>query len=53
MHSSTRFAKKEEPKGEEEARWLCTFNDLVTLLLTFFVLLFTMGSIDLKKMKTF
>ena len=26
--------------------WLTTFNDLVTLLMVFFVLLFTMGSVD-------
>ncbi len=33
--------------------WLTTFNDLVTLLMVFFVLLFTMGSIDTQKMKDF
>jgi len=32
---------------------LTTFNDLVTLLMVFFVLLFTMGSIDNKMMKEF
>jgi chemotaxis protein MotB len=26
--------------------WLCTFNDMMTLLLVFFVLLFSMGTID-------
>ena len=33
--------------------WLTTFNDLVTLLMVFFVLLFTMSSIDTKALKQF
>lgn len=33
--------------------WLTTFNDLVTLLMVFFVLLFTMGSVDAKKLDEF
>jgi len=33
--------------------WLTTFNDLVTLLMVFFVLLFTMGSVDTKPMAEF
>lgn len=36
--------KKEEPKGNPS--WLVTFSDLVTLLLTFFVLLLSMSSMD-------
>jgi chemotaxis protein MotB len=35
------------------AGWLTTFNDLVTLLMVFFVLLFTMGSTDKTMMKEF
>jgi len=35
------------------AGWLTTFNDLVTLLMVFFVLLFTMGSMDKNLMKEF
>lgn len=31
--------------------WLCTFNDLMTLLMVFFVMLFTMSSLDVKKLK--
>lgn len=33
--------------------WLTTFNDLVTLLMVFFVLLFSMGTIDVKRYKHF
>ena len=44
------------PKREEAGgatRWLTTFNDLVTLLMVFFVLLFTMASTDVAKLKQF
>jgi len=33
--------------------WLTTFNDLVTLLMVFFVLLFAMGSMDKQRMEEF
>ncbi len=33
--------------------WLTTFNDMVTLLMVFFVLLFSMGSLDVKRFKNF
>lgn len=33
--------------------WLTTFNDMMTLIMVFFVLLFTMGSMDVKKVKRF
>ena len=33
--------------------WLTTFNDLVTLLMVFFVLLFAMGSMDKQRIKEF
>ena len=33
--------------------WLTTFNDMVTLLMVFFVLLFAMGTIDVGKIKNF
>ena len=39
--------KKKEPEGGGgSAEWLGTFNDLVTLLMVFFVLIFSMGSGD-------
>jgi chemotaxis protein MotB len=41
--------KKKQPEGGGGSDWLCTFNDLVTLLMVFFVLIFTMGSGDSKK----
>ena len=47
------MAKKKviiEPPDESPA-WLCTFNDLMTLLLTFFVLILSMSSMDDKKVK--
>lgn len=49
---TSKFSKKQSEDGNT-AKWLTTFNDLMTLLLTFFVLLFTMSSLDFKKMKTF
>jgi chemotaxis protein MotB len=42
-----------EDEGDKRAGWLTTFNDLVTLLMVFFVLLFTMSTIDTKKMQDF
>lgn len=42
------MAKKprEEPSGDS---WMNTYSDLVTLLMTFFVLLFSMSSVDAEK----
>ena len=39
--------------GDDGPGWLTTFNDLVTLLMVFFVLLFTMGSVDTQAMAEF
>jgi len=36
---------------EDTAKWLCTFNDLMTLLLTFFVLILSMSSLNAAKLK--
>ena len=33
--------------------WLTTFNDMITLLMVFFVLLFSMGSLDVERFKHF
>jgi len=40
-------------EGSNTAGWLTTFNDLVTLLMVFFVLLFTMSTVDSRKMQDF
>jgi len=40
-------------EGGNSAGWLTTFNDLVTLLMVFFVLLFAMSSVDAKKIQDF
>ena len=45
-----RKKKQEEPQGE--AGWMATFADLSTLLLTFFVLLLSMSSLDEQTIKT-
>jgi chemotaxis protein MotB len=43
----TRDKKKAKGKGSGDS-WLVTFSDLVTLLLTFFVLLLSMSTLDIK-----
>ncbi|MGD9172698.1 MAG: flagellar motor protein MotB [Desulfobacterales bacterium] len=48
-----RRKNKSGDEGSNSTGWLTTFNDLVTLLMVFFVLLFTMSSVDAKKMKDF
>jgi len=47
--------RSKNSKAEEvnSASWLTTFNDLVTLLMVFFVLMFSLSSIDVKKMSDF
>jgi len=42
-----------ENEGSNSQGWLTTFNDLVTLLMVFFVMLFTMSTIDTRKMQDF
>ena len=44
---SRRRRKKESSSGSGE--WLTTFSDLMSLLLTFFILLFSMSSVDSEK----
>ncbi len=41
--------KKEEGGGGGSPAWMATFSDLMNLLLCFFVLLFSMSSVDAKK----
>ena len=51
------MSKKKMPisseSGSNTAGWLTTFNDLVTLLMVFFVLLFTMGSVNTQALYEF
>jgi chemotaxis protein MotB len=48
-----RLRRNPDNAGERSSGWLTTFNDLVTLLMVFFVLLFTMSTIDTRKMQDF
>lgn len=41
--------KKEEAEKENSERWLVTYSDLITLLLIFFVVLYSMSSVSAKK----
>lgn len=45
------FRKKENGSGGSPG-WLTTFSDLMSLLLTFFILLYSMSTIDLEKFKS-
>lgn len=45
------MAKKEEPeKAPNHERWLLTYADMITLLLTFFIVLYALSMVDAKKM---
>ncbi len=43
--------KKEEEQSSGAPAWMATYGDMVTLLLCFFVLLFSMSSVDVAKFK--
>lgn len=47
MHASRR--RRFRGDEEEESLWMMTYSDLVTLLLCFFVMLFTFSSMDVQK----
>lgn len=49
MKKSMRTWRNKNENNMESADWMTTYSDLVTLLLCFFVLLFSMSSIDAKK----
>ena len=48
-----RLRRNPENQDAKRSGWLTTFNDLVTLLMVFFVLLFTMSTVDTRKMQDF
>ncbi len=43
---------KSEPKPVDRNAWMATFSDLITLMLTFFVLLLTMSTIDTSRLRS-
>lgn len=47
------FFRQPADRPADGNRWLTTFNDMITLLMVFFVLLFSMGSLDVKRFKHF
>lgn len=51
MGNNIFVSMNENPK--HTAGWLTTFNDLTTLLMVFFVLIFSMSTIDAKRLKEF
>ncbi|MBR5510435.1 MAG: flagellar motor protein MotB, partial [Lachnospiraceae bacterium] len=44
---------KKRPSSEGGGNWMDTYGDLVTLLLTFFVMLYSMSTLDAKKWEIF
>ena len=56
MNNKIIFKSLQEPTEASQPdnhRWLTTFNDMITLLMVFFVLLFSMGNMDVKRFKHF
>ncbi len=45
--------KRSDAESREGVRWLTTFNDLITLLMVFFVMLFAMGNMDVHRFQRF
>jgi chemotaxis protein MotB len=41
--------KKHEEEHENSERWLVTYADLITLLLAFFIMMYSMSKVDMKK----
>ena len=44
--------RRKEPEQNKSGDWLTTYSDMVTLLLTFFVLLFSFSEIDAQKFRS-
>ena len=52
MANTMKKHREEEEEGEGSSeRWLLTYSDLITLLLALFIILYTMSSVDLDKLK--
>ena len=43
--------KRYKDSDDNESKWLCTFNDMMNLLLTFFILILSMSKLDVGKVK--
>ena len=48
-----RKKKKKIPPADQTEQWLLTYGDMVTLMMTFFILLFAMSTIDPVKIRAF
>ncbi|KAA6448573.1 flagellar motor protein MotS [Bacillus swezeyi] len=46
-----RHERRKRESGRKSSNWIITFSDLITLILVFFILLFSMSQIDLNKFK--
>ncbi|KAB8138340.1 flagellar motor protein MotB [Gracilibacillus oryzae] len=46
-----RKVKKQRPQPKGAPKWMVTYSDMITLVLVFFILLFTMSQIDAEKFK--
>lgn len=46
-----RLKKRNNTREENRDRWMATYSDMITLLLVFFVLLYSMSIVDLEKFK--
>jgi chemotaxis protein MotB len=46
-----RLLRKNKKETDDADRWLATYSDMITLLLVFFVMLYSMSSVDLAKFK--
>ncbi|QHS23045.1 flagellar motor protein MotB [Virgibacillus sp. MSP4-1] len=46
-----KFQRRKKNTGQGKSSWLNTYADMITLVLVFFILLFSMSQIDVKKFK--